>query len=66
MAVESGSFDSMPNDLDSAMKQNFHSRLVVDDEASESWEEKNSNITSVAEKFEKVLSPQASSNQENS
>lgn len=64
-AVDSGSFDSMRNDVDSAKKPNFHSRFV-EDEASESCEEKNSNIKSVAEKFEKDLVPQASSDQENS
>ena len=65
-AVESESFDTMTNDLDSAKKLNFNSRFAVDDEVSESCEEKTSSINSVAEKFGKVLSIQASSNQENS
>lgn len=44
----------------------FHNRLVADEgDAKESSEEKQSNITSVAEKFEKVLSPMISSNDGN-
>lgn len=65
MTVESESFDTMTNDLDGATKSNFYSRVAVDDEGSESCEEKNGDIKNVAEKFEKVLSL-ASSTQENS
>ncbi|KAK9267870.1 hypothetical protein L1049_010307 [Liquidambar formosana] len=65
MAVESGTFSDVKNDLDSAMDLNFHTRFVAEDEAKDSCEDKHSNIKSVTEKFEKVLSPQTPSIQEN-
>uniref|UniRef100_A0A5B6ZYF7 Katanin p80 WD40 repeat-containing subunit B1 homolog n=1 Tax=Davidia involucrata TaxID=16924 RepID=A0A5B6ZYF7_DAVIN len=66
MAVESGSFNNMTSDLDAAKDSNFRSRVMAEDDARESCEEKHSNIKSVAQKFEKNLSPRTPSNQENS
>ncbi|KAF8409333.1 hypothetical protein HHK36_005408 [Tetracentron sinense] len=64
-AVESGSFISKISDLETVMEPDFHPRLVAEDEARESCVEKHSNIKNVAEKFEKILSPQPPPNHEN-
>lgn len=52
--------------LNSAMDQNFRRRLEPEAEANEYCEEKGSDIKTVAEKFEKVLSPKTPKDQGNS
>lgn len=51
--------------LDITRDSNFHSRLVADDDARESSEEKPTNIESVEEKCEKLSLSRIPSNQEN-
>ncbi|KAF8370165.1 hypothetical protein HHK36_031796 [Tetracentron sinense] len=65
IAVDSGSFSSKISDLDSSKDTHFHAKFVIEDEATESCEEKHANIKSVAEKFEQILSPRSPSNHEN-
>ncbi|KAL7211896.1 hypothetical protein ACSBR2_014703 [Camellia fascicularis] len=61
--IESESFCKRSDDP--AVDPSFHNRLITDDDARETSVEKHLNIKSVAEKFEKVLSPKGPSNQEN-
>ncbi|KAI8000321.1 hypothetical protein LOK49_LG09G01856 [Camellia lanceoleosa] len=61
--IESESFRKRSDDT--AVDPSFHHRLIADDDARETSVEKHLNIKSVAEKFEKVLSPKGPSNQEN-
>ncbi|GMP72579.1 hypothetical protein CsSME_00030557 [Camellia sinensis var. sinensis] len=61
--IESESFCKRSDDT--AVYPSFHHRLIADDDARETSVEKHLNIKSVAEKFEKVLSPKGPSNQEN-
>ncbi|CAL5412171.1 unnamed protein product [Camellia sinensis] len=61
--IESESFCKRSDDT--TVDPSFHHRLIADDDARETSVEKHLNIKSVAEKFEKVLSPKGPSNQEN-
>ena len=63
-AVESGTLSNIKSGLDSAMGLNSQARLVSEDGARKSCDEKDSNIKSVTEKSDKMLSPQIPSNQE--
>ncbi|XWS18331.1 hypothetical protein CRYUN_Cryun32bG0034800 [Craigia yunnanensis] len=63
-AVESGTLSNIKSGLDSAMDLNSQTRLVSEDGARKSCAEKDSNIKSITEKSEKMLSPQTPSNQE--
>ncbi|XVF87552.1 hypothetical protein PTKIN_Ptkin18bG0129600 [Pterospermum kingtungense] len=63
-AVESGALSNTKGGLDSAMDLNSQSRLVSEDGARKSCEEKDSNNKSVVEKSDKMLSPQTPPNQE--
>lgn len=50
---------------DTAMDPTFHDRLVADDNAKETSAEKHLDIKSVAQKFDKVLSPKTPSSKKN-
>lgn len=50
---------------DTAMDPSFHDRLVADDDARETSAEKHLDIKSVAQQFDKVLSPKAPCSQQN-
>ncbi|XP_057963211.1 katanin p80 WD40 repeat-containing subunit B1 homolog KTN80.2-like isoform X2 [Malania oleifera] len=65
MAAEPGTFVNMSNELDNSVDSKFNTRLVLEDEAKECSEEKHTNMKTVAEKFEKTLSPQSLNCQEN-
>ncbi|BBH00841.1 Transducin/WD40 repeat-like superfamily protein [Prunus dulcis] len=62
--VESGKLCNMMSKLDSAMDLNCQTKTVSEDRARESCEENHSEIKSVEEKFEKVISLKKTSNQE--
>ncbi|XP_022715940.1 katanin p80 WD40 repeat-containing subunit B1 homolog isoform X3 [Durio zibethinus] len=63
-AVESGTLSSIKSGLDSATDLNSQTRLTSENGARKSCEEKDSNIKSVIEKPEKMLSPQTPPNEE--
>ncbi|XVE51275.1 hypothetical protein DITRI_Ditri02bG0026800 [Diplodiscus trichospermus] len=62
--VESGTLSNIKSGLDSAMDLNSQTRLVSEDGARKSCDEKDSSIKSVTEKSDKMLSPQTPLNQE--
>ncbi|XP_022715939.1 katanin p80 WD40 repeat-containing subunit B1 homolog isoform X2 [Durio zibethinus] len=62
--VESGTLSSIKSGLDSATDLNSQTRLTSENGARKSCEEKDSNIKSVIEKPEKMLSPQTPPNEE--
>ncbi|MBA0779038.1 hypothetical protein Gotri_003321 [Gossypium trilobum] len=62
--VDSGTPGNVKSGLDNAMDLNSQTRLVSEDGVRKSCDEKDSNIKSVTEKSEKVLSPQTPPNQE--
>ncbi|EOY28358.1 Transducin/WD40 repeat-like superfamily protein isoform 4 [Theobroma cacao] len=63
-AVESGTLSNTKSALDSSMDLNSQTRLVSEDRARKSCDEKDSNIKSVTEKSEKMLSAKTPPNQE--
>ncbi|XP_021294026.1 katanin p80 WD40 repeat-containing subunit B1 homolog isoform X2 [Herrania umbratica] len=63
-AVESGTLSNTKSVLDSSMDLNSQTRLVSEDRARKSCDEKDSNINSVTEKSEKMLSAKTPPNQE--
>ncbi|XWS19542.1 hypothetical protein CRYUN_Cryun31cG0024600 [Craigia yunnanensis] len=63
-AVESGTLSNKKSGLNSAIDLNSQARLMSEDGARKSCDEKDSNIKSVTEKSDKMLSPQTPSNQE--
>ncbi|XWS15690.1 hypothetical protein CRYUN_Cryun34aG0023400 [Craigia yunnanensis] len=63
-AVESVTLSNIKSGLDSAMDLNSQTRLVSGNGARKSCDEKDSNINSVTEKSDKMLSPQSPLNQE--
>ncbi|XVF25869.1 hypothetical protein REPUB_Repub13aG0251000 [Reevesia pubescens] len=63
-AVESGTLSHIKSGLDSRMDLNSQTRLVSENGARKSCDEKDSNIKSVTEKSEKMLSSQTPPNQE--
>lgn len=65
VSVESLSFESMTSALDTTMGPNFENRVIVDDAAKISSDEKLPIIKSFAEKFENLSSPRTHSNQGN-
>lgn len=64
LAVETETFGNTTVNLDVAMDPNFQIKTIPKDGARESSEEKNSSNKNVAEKFEKVLSPQTPTGQD--
>ena len=64
LAVETETFGNTTVNLDVAMDPNFQIKTIPKDGARESSEEKNSGNKNVAEKFEKVLSPQTPTGQD--
>ncbi|KAK8524435.1 hypothetical protein V6N13_015458 [Hibiscus sabdariffa] len=63
--VESGTLSNLKSGLDREKDMNSQTRLVSEDGARKSCDEKDSNIKTVIEKSEKVLSTQTPPNQEN-
>lgn len=64
LAVEPGTPGNTTVNIDVAVDPNFQTKTVPKDGARESSEEKNSSIKNVAEKVDKVLSPQTPSSQD--
>uniref|UniRef100_A0A2P2L2N4 Katanin p80 WD40 repeat-containing subunit B1 homolog isoform X2 n=1 Tax=Rhizophora mucronata TaxID=61149 RepID=A0A2P2L2N4_RHIMU len=64
MSLDSGIFSTM-SEKESTVDSKLQNPIVPEYGAQNSFEEKNSNIKSAAEKFEKILSPETPSNQEN-
>lgn len=64
--VESGNLNSMKAELDSSMDSNCQTQIISSDASRKSCEEKDSSIKTVAEKLEKILSPQRPPKPENS
>ncbi|OAY26122.1 katanin p80 WD40 repeat-containing subunit B1 homolog KTN80.1 isoform X2 [Manihot esculenta] len=62
---ESESFSSVTSEKESAVDLKLQSLNLSEDVARKSCEEKSSTIKSVADKFEKILSPETPSSQEN-
>ncbi|XP_021676534.2 katanin p80 WD40 repeat-containing subunit B1 homolog KTN80.4 isoform X2 [Hevea brasiliensis] len=65
VALESESFSNVTNEKESAMDLKLQFLSVSEDGARKSGEEKNSTIKSVADKFEKILSPETPTSREN-
>ncbi|XP_022724346.1 katanin p80 WD40 repeat-containing subunit B1 homolog isoform X2 [Durio zibethinus] len=63
-AVESGTLSNIKSELDSAMDVTSQTRLVSQDGARKSCDDKDSNIKNVIEESKKMLLPQTTPNQE--